>query len=116
MHQPGLRENIMSIDQQPDRRSRQFAEIVPPPPTRQLSNRGAPPTSNLGPLEQLLGVWIGEGTGWNMIALPFQTAPASPAGFKFRVLMNQYDEELRFDFVDDDVPNRGLTRPRGSRL
>jgi hypothetical protein len=111
MHQPGLRENIMSIDQQPDRRSRQFAEIVPPPPTRQLSNRGAPPTSNLGPLEQLLGVWIGEGTGWNMIALPFQTAPASPAGFKFRVLMNQYDEELRFDFVDDDVPNRGLTRP-----
>ena len=32
-------------------------------------------------------------------------------GFKFRVLMNQYDEELRFTFVDDDVPNRGLSRP-----
>ena len=45
-----------------------------------------------------------------MIALPFQDAPAPPAGFKFRVLMNQYDEELRFTFVDDDVPNRGLTR------
>ena len=25
--------------------------------------------------------------------------------------MNQYDEELRFTFVDDDVPNRGLIRP-----
>jgi hypothetical protein len=46
-----------------------------------------------------------------MIALPFQNAPAPPAGFKFRVLMNQYDEELQFTFVDDDVPNRGLSRP-----
>ena len=46
-----------------------------------------------------------------MIALPFQNAPSSPAGFKFRVLMNQYDEELLFTFVDDDVPNRGLSRP-----
>jgi hypothetical protein len=25
--------------------------------------------------------------------------------------MNQYNEELRFMFVDDDVPNRGLSRP-----
>lgn len=46
-----------------------------------------------------------------MIALPFQKAPAPPAGFKFRVLMNQYNEDLRFTFVDDDVPNRGLLRP-----
>ena len=46
-----------------------------------------------------------------MIALPFQNAPAPPAGFKFRVLMNQYNEELQFTFVDDGVPNRGLTRP-----
>jgi len=46
-----------------------------------------------------------------MIALPFETAPTPPAGFKFRVLMNQYNEELRFTFVDDDVPNRGLSRP-----
>jgi len=46
-----------------------------------------------------------------MIALPFQNSPSPPAGFKFRVLMNQYNEELRFDFVDDAVPNRGLSRP-----
>jgi hypothetical protein len=103
----------MATDHHTDRRTRKFAEVVPPQPTHleQVSNRSAPPPPELGPLEQLVGVWIGRGTGWNMIALPFHNAPASPAGFKFRVLMNQYDEELRFTFVDDDVPNRGLARP-----
>jgi hypothetical protein len=38
-----------------------------------------------------------------MIALPHDQAP-----FKFRLLMNQYDETLKFDFIDDNVPNRGL--------
>lgn len=96
-----------------DRRTRKFGEVVPPQPgpVRKLTNRGAPQPPELGPLEDLVGIWVGRGTGWNMIALPFQNAPAAPAGFKFRVLMNQYDEELRFTFVDDDVPNRGLTRP-----
>jgi hypothetical protein len=103
----------MDNDTQRDTRTRKFAEVVPPQPTlmAQVSNRRPPPPPELGPLEQLLGVWIGRGTGWNMIALPFQNAPAPPAGFKFRVLMNQYNEELRFTFVDDDVPNRGLRRP-----
>ena len=93
----------MSEGNHPDRRTRKFAEVVPPQPpqVRALSNRGAPPPPDLGPLEQLLGVWTAQGTGWNMIALPFHGAPAPPAGFKFRVLMNQYDEELRFTFVDD---------------
>lgn len=45
-----------------------------------------------------------------MIALPFQSAPPPPAGFKFRLLMNQYNETLQFTFVDDDIPNRGLSR------
>ena len=57
----------------------------------------------LGPLSLLPGVWKGEGTGWNMIALPFEQGP-----FKYRVLMNQYDETLQFTTVDDNVPNRGL--------
>jgi hypothetical protein len=102
----------MSNGKQPDLRTRKFAEVVPPQPTHleKVSKRGAPSPPELGPLEPLLGIWIGQGRGWNMIALPFQQAPAPPAGFKFRLLMNQYDEELRFTLVDDDVPNRGLTR------
>jgi hypothetical protein len=100
----------MTDANQPNRRDRKFTEIVPPP-AKALTDRGVAPPPDLGPLEQLLGVWTGRGTGWNMIALPFQNAPAPPAGFKFRVLMNQYDEELQFTFVDDNVPNRGLTRP-----
>lgn len=96
-----------------DGRSRKFSDVVLPQPAQRvrLTNRGVPPPQDLGPLEKLLGVWTGKGTGWNMIALPFQNAPSPPAGFKFRVLMNQYDEDLRFTFVDDDVPNRGLSRP-----
>lgn len=38
-----------------------------------------------------------------MIALPFDGGL-----FKFRVLMNQYDETLDFTFVGDNVENRGL--------
>ncbi|HYI41147.1 MAG TPA: heme-binding protein [Allosphingosinicella sp.] len=95
-----------------DRRTRKFAEVVTPQPEPmvKLSNRGVPTPADLGPLQQLLGVWTTQNAGWNMIALPFQDAPPPNAGFKFRVLMNQYAEELRFDFVDDDVPNRGLSR------
>lgn len=101
----------MTVEQQADPRTRKQARVELPPEIRSLTNRGAPPTPNLGPLKDLVGVWTAEGTGWNMIALPFQGAPPPPAGFKFRVLMNQYDEELKFTFVDDDVPNRGLVRP-----
>jgi hypothetical protein len=96
-----------------DRRTRKFSNVVIPQPTQRvrLSNRGTSPLRDLGPLKHLLGVWKGDGTGWNMIALPFHNAPPPPAGFKFRVLMNQYNEELQFNFIDDDVPNRGLSRP-----
>lgn len=100
----------MDTNNQPDRRDRRFADVPLPAQPRKLTNRGAPALEDLGPLGQLLGVWTGQGTGWNMIALPFQDAPPSPLGFKFRLLMNQYDEELKFTFVDDGVPNRGLSR------
>lgn len=103
----------MADDKKIDRRTRKFSEVIPPQPgpVVKLTNRGVPAPQDLGPLKDLLGVWIAKGTGWNMIALPFNNAPPPPAGFKFRVLMNQYDEELKFTFVDDDVPNRGLLRP-----
>lgn len=57
----------------------------------------------LGPLSLLPGKWKGTRSGWNMIALPFDQTP-----FKFRILMNQYDETLDFTFVGDNVENRGL--------
>ncbi len=97
---------------QTDRRTRKFAEVEIPrrEPAFKLTNRGVPVPPDLGPLQNLPGLWKGDGTGWNMIALPFDGAPPPNAGFKFRVLMNQYSEELKFTFVDDDVPNRGLAR------
>lgn len=64
----------------------------------------------LGPLQLLPGVWSNlpglPGRGWNMIALPFATGPASP--FNYRLLLNQYNETLRFSIVDKGVPNRGI--------
>jgi hypothetical protein len=62
----------------------------------------------LGPLRMLPGVWKNtaelHGFGFNLIALPF--APAIPNGY--RLMMNQYDEELHFSIVDKGVPNRGF--------
>ena len=93
---------------------RKFFEVIPPPmdvlpPLREEKREFDKKFLRdlaLGPLAPLLGVWRAEGTGWNMIALPFDDAPT----FNFRVLMNQYDEELTFSFVDSGVPNRGLLR------
>ena len=57
----------------------------------------------LGPLKQLPGTWKSEGMGWNIIAVPFVDGP-----FNYRVLMNQYDETLKFTNIDEFVPNRGI--------
>lgn len=66
---------------------------------------------DLGPLQLLPGIWRNEpnlpGRGWNMIALPFATAP-SP--LDYRLLVNQYNEELKFTLVDKAIPNRGVQK------
>jgi hypothetical protein len=63
---------------------------------------------DLGPFQLLPGTWANKpnlaGRGWNMIALPF----AQPAGPPFRLLLNQFNEELKFQLVDKAVPNRGI--------
>ena len=63
----------------------------------------------LGSLAFLPGKWSNKpglpGRGWNMIALPF----AGNGPFHFRLLLNQYDEELTFSTVDKGVPNRGVS-------
>ena len=67
---------------------------------------------DLGPFRLLPGTWANKpnlaGRGWNMIALPF----AQPAGSTFRppyrLLVNQFNEQLKFQLVDKAVPNRGI--------
>ena len=65
-----------------------------------------PGDPKLGPLDQLPGRWVSEGRGWNMIALPFAETATQP--LDYRLLLNQYDEELNFTIVDGPVPNRGV--------
>lgn len=68
----------------------------------------------LGPLALLPGVWKSlpnlPGRGWNLIALPFSTPSGSQFPFNYRLLMNQYNEELKFSLVDKGIPNRGISR------
>ena len=63
----------------------------------------------LGPLQNLPGIWHSRGRGWNMIALPVAKA-FTDGSFPppYRVLMNQYSENLRFTTVSTKVPNRGI--------
>jgi len=62
----------------------------------------------LGPLRMFPGIWENteelKGFGFNMMALPFQQGTNG-----YRILMNQYKEELNFSVVDKGVPNRGRT-------
>lgn len=62
-----------------------------------------PGDPDLGPLQDLPGQWNSEGQGWNMIALPYAEGP-----FGYRLLLNQYNETLKFELVDKAVPNRGI--------
>ena len=68
----------------------------------------------LGLLAQLPGTWKNlpdlPGRGWNMIALPF----AGNSPFHFRLLVNQFNEELAFTLVDKGVPNRGIASSGGA--
>ena len=70
-----------------------------------------PHDEDLGPLQKLPGRWVGEGTGWNMIALPF----AQDGPLDYRLLLNQYDEELNFTLVDKGVPNRGVSEDHSTQ-
>ena len=66
----------------------------------------------LGPLKDLPGTWQNsgafDGRGWNMIALPFATRPEDFVDY--RVLVNQFNETLKFSLVDKGVPNRGIEK------
>lgn len=67
---------------------------------------------DLGPFQLLPGTWANKpnlpGRGWNMIALPFAQPAGSPFRPPYRLLLNQFNEELKFQLVDKAVPNRGI--------
>lgn len=82
-----------------------------------IIEKAVPGDPALGPLTQLPGTWQNVdnlvGHGWNMIALPYKEPgkvvnPNTPDQKSvFRLLLNQYNEELIFSTVDKGVPNRG---------
>lgn len=82
---------------QPDARLARFIE------RERVIEQAQPGDPDLGPLRDLPGQWNSEGRGWNMIALPFADGP-----FGYRLLLNQYNETLKFELVDKAVPNRGI--------
>jgi len=63
--------------------------------------------ARLGPLRWLPGKWTNtddlQGFGFNIISLPFGKSPNG-----YRLLVNQYNEDLNFLLVDAGVPNRGV--------
>jgi hypothetical protein len=67
---------------------------------------------DLGPFQLLPGTWANKpnlpGRGWNMIALPFVKPGGGASPAPFRLLLNQFNEELKFQLVDKAVPNRGV--------
>ena len=49
------------------------------------------------------------GRGWNMIAYRLLIEGGN---LNYRLLVNQYDEELHFTTIGKGIPNRGITRKR----
>ncbi len=77
-----------------------------------------PDMAVLGPLKSLPGVWHSQGRGWNMIALPVSPSLMTEDQDKppFRILMNQYNETLKFSTVDTKVPNRGIKEDQSGAI
>lgn len=108
-------------------RAELHADLASPDTHRRLRQAGDE-SPELRELRKLPGVWANldpadpesgrpfGGRGWNCIALPFindqPQAPPPGRPIDYRLLVNQFNETLRFDLVDDDVPNRGISLDR----
>lgn len=69
--------------------------------------------SNLGPLADLAGTWVG--TGFNLISLPDFSSKAPSTGPRdFRLKLNATVETLQFTPIGGAVPNRGVVSAPGS--
>jgi hypothetical protein len=75
--------------------------------------------SNLGPIENLVGKWVGTGNGWNIIAVPKTptnaSTPVKPGnpnnailGVDFQLEVQQMNETISvIEAVQDLAPNKG---------
>ena len=75
--------------------------------------------SNLGPIESLIGKWVGTGNGWNIIAVPTTppdvTSPVAPGtpenailGEGFTLEVQQLNETINISGSKlDEAPNKG---------
>lgn len=66
-----------------------------------LSGEGQSSLKHLGPLQDLIGTWVG-GTGWNVMAIPVGASD-------FEVVAQPMDETIRFWPVGAAAPNHGGT-------
>jgi hypothetical protein len=117
------------------RRSDLYPNLAAAGTRRQLRSANAPDNEqDLRELRQLPGTWANlsgpddpkgppfGGRGWNCIAVPFiadpPAGPVPPPGrpIDYRLLVNRFNEELRFSTVDDDVPNRGVSSDRSRNV
>ena len=62
--------------------------------------------SNLGPLADLPGKWVGK--GFNQIWRPFHATPTVPATQDRFLELNLTDETLEFEEIQGPIPNRGF--------
>ncbi|HZT93906.1 MAG TPA: heme-binding protein [Gaiellaceae bacterium] len=76
---------------------------TPPPPPAPPPSPG--PNPELGLLEALIGTW--QGTGLNVIWRPDQPASGSDRFLE----INLTSENLAFEVIPGDIPNRGLLQP-----
>lgn len=68
--------------------------------------------SNLGPLVELAGAWVGN--GFNVMSLPdFDSKPPSTGPKDFRVKLNATRELLQFTPIGGAIPNRGVVTDLG---
>lgn len=117
------------------RRALLHPQLADPDKSRQL-RAATEDEQDLRELRQLPGTWANldpngaeggpfGGRGWNCIAVPFIADP--PAAFPppevppgrpvdYRLLVNQFNEQLVFSTVDDDVPNRGVNSGRNANV
>ncbi len=69
--------------------------------------------SDLGPLANLVGTWVGN--GFTLISLPdFSSVPPSTGPAPFRLKLNRTIEILELNTIGADIPNRGVISALGS--